>query len=82
MSEFGSFFEIVKNYMGNAKYLAHITVKQSKEIKYSVEDIIDRYQLRHWSVDNRTPCIEDVSLVYGTTTFTIAVFDQIFFSIN
>ncbi|HFU3890490.1 TPA: rhamnan synthesis F family protein [Streptococcus suis] len=39
-------FEIVKNYMGNAKYLAHITVKQSKEIKYSVEDIIDRYQLR------------------------------------
>lgn len=40
------FFEIVKNYMGNAKYLAHITVKQTKEIKYSVEDIIDRYQLR------------------------------------
>ncbi len=32
--------------MGDAKYLAHITVKQTKEIKYSVEDIIDRYQLR------------------------------------
>ncbi|HFI0402891.1 TPA: rhamnan synthesis F family protein [Streptococcus suis] len=40
------FFEIVNNYMGDAKYLAHITVKQTKEIKYSVEDIIDRYQLR------------------------------------
>ncbi|HFU4508043.1 TPA: rhamnan synthesis F family protein, partial [Streptococcus suis] len=40
------FFETVKNYMGDAKYLAHITVKQTKEIKYSVEDIIDRYQLR------------------------------------
>ncbi|HEM3637061.1 TPA: rhamnan synthesis protein F [Streptococcus suis] len=40
------FFETVKNYMGDAKYLAHITVKQTKELKYSVEDIIDRYQLR------------------------------------
>ncbi|WP_449456709.1 rhamnan synthesis F family protein [Streptococcus suis] len=40
------FFEIVNNYMGDAKYLAHITVKQTNEIKYSVEDIIDRYQLR------------------------------------
>ncbi|HEM3340556.1 TPA: rhamnan synthesis protein F, partial [Streptococcus suis] len=40
------FFEIVNNYMGDAKYLAHVTVKQTKEIKYSVEDIIDRHQLR------------------------------------
>ncbi|HGA1278031.1 TPA: rhamnan synthesis F family protein, partial [Streptococcus suis] len=40
------FFEIVNNYMGDAKYVAHVTVKQTKEIKYSVEDIIDRHQLR------------------------------------
>lgn len=40
------FFETVNNYMGDAQYVAHITVKQTKEKKYSVEDIIDRYQLR------------------------------------